>query len=114
MAVTPIKITKTVTAAGTQVQVTTDVNILPSAVYFEADAANTGVIYIGLSDVSSTDYIARLAIPSTSSSPSFALNSPAAGLGRIGSSGIQLSSLWVDSSVSGEKVHITYMYETGG
>jgi hypothetical protein len=114
MAVTPVLLVKTITTAGTQVQVTTDTDVRPAAVYFEALASNTGVIYIGDADVSSTNYMAKLGIPSTTSSPSWSLNAPAAGLGRIGATGIQLSNLWVDSSVSGEKVCITYVYETGG
>lgn len=113
MAVTPILITKTVTTAGTQVQVTTDTDIKPVSVYFEADAANTGYIYIGLSDVSSTSYLSRLTIPTSASSPSWSISSASNG-GRIGATGIQLSNLWVDSSVNGEKVHITYVYEIGG
>lgn len=112
MAVTPTLITKTVTTAGTQVQVTTDTDIKPISVYFEADAANTGVIYIGLSDVSSTSYFARLPIPSTASSPGWSISGVDAG--RSGGSAIQLSNIWVDSSVDGEKVHITYVYATGG
>ena len=114
MAVTPVLLVKTVTTAGTQVQVTTDTSIRPAAVYFETLGSNTGYIYIGDSAVSSTNYMVRLTPPSASSSPGFAFNAPAAGLGRVGSSGLQLSDLWVDSSVNGEKVNVTYMYETGG
>lgn len=112
MAITPVLVTVTVTTAGTQVQVTTDTDIKPKSVYFEADSANTGVIYIGNSTVSSTSYFARLTIPSTSSSPNWSITG--ADGGRVGSTGIQLSDIWVDSSVSGEKVHVTYIYETGG
>lgn len=112
MAVTPVLLIKTVTTAGTQVQVTTDTDIKPIAVYFEAAATNTGLIYIGDADVSSTNYMAKLAIPSTSSSPSWSLSSNQNG--RLGATGIQLSNLWVDSSVNGEKVHVTYVYPTGG
>ena len=113
MAVTPVLLVKTITTAGTQIQVTTDTDIKPVAVYFEALASNTGQIYIGDSAVSSTNYMARLPIPSTTSAPSWSLSTSAAG-GRIGGTGIQLSNLWVDSSVNGEKVLVTYVYETGG
>lgn len=112
MAVTPVLITVTVTTAGTQVQVTTDTDIKPIAVYFEALSSNTGQIYIGDSNVSSTAYFARLPIPSTSSAPSWSLTGASGG--RAGSTGIQLSNIWVDSSVNGEKVQVTYLYETGG
>ena len=112
MAVTPVLLTKTIATAGTQIQVTTDTDIRPISVYFEADAANTGVIYIGLSDVSSTSYFARLTIPSTTSAPGWSISGTDAG--RAGGSGIQLSNFWVDSSVNGEKVHVTYVYATGG
>lgn len=112
MAVTPVLLVKTVTTAGTQVQVTTDTDIKPIAVYFEALASNTGVIYIGDADVSSTNYMAKLGIPSTTSSPSWTISGVSGG--RINKTGIQLSNLWVDSSVNGEKVCITYVYEVGG
>ena len=110
MAITPVLITKTVTTAGTQVQVTTNTAIKPISVYFEADSANTGQIYIGLSDVSSTSYFARLTIPSTTSAPGWSISGTSGH--RIGGTGIQLSNFWVDSSVNGEKVHITYVYES--
>lgn len=113
MGVTPVLLTKTVTTAGTQIQVTSDTTIKPSAIYFEALASNTGVIYIGNSDVSSTSYFARLPIPSTSSSPSWSITSTAVN-GRVGGTGLQLSNFWVDSSVNGDKVQVTYIYEIGG
>lgn len=113
MAITPVLVTKTVTTAGTRVQVTADTDIKPVAVYFEALASNTGQIYIGGSNVSSSVYMARLTIPSTTSAPSWTLSSPNPG-GRIGSTGIQLSDLYVDSSVNGDKVQVTYLYATGG
>ena len=69
MSITPVLLVKTVTTAGTQIQVTTDTDIKPIAVYFEALASNTGQIYIGDADVSSTNYMARLTVPSTTSAP---------------------------------------------
>lgn len=109
MAVTPVLLTKTVTTAGTQVQVTTDADIKPSSVYFEALNTNTGDIYIGLSDVSSTVYIACI-----TAGQGFSIGSHAGANFRTGSQGIQLSDLWVDSEVNGEKVQVTYMYAVGG
>lgn len=113
MAITPTLITVTVTTAGTATQVTADTDIKPSSVYFEALGTNTGVIYIGNSSVSSTSHFARLTIPSTSSAPAWSISAAQNG-GRIGATGIQLSDFWIDSSVSGEKVLVTYIYETGG
>lgn len=113
MALVPTLITVTVTTAGTRTQVTSNTGILPTAVYFEAPAANTGQIYIGGSTVSSTSYFARLPIPSTTSAPSWGISSNA-GTGRIGGTGLQLSSFYIDSSVNGDKVLVTYIYESQG
>jgi len=113
MAVTPVLLVKTVTTAGTRVQVTTDADIKPIAVYFEPLASNTGVIYIGDSAVSSTNYMARLTIPSTTANSSWSVTGTP-GQGRLGGVGLQLSNFYVDSSVSGEKVMVTYVYNTGG
>lgn len=112
MAITPKQVTVTVTTAGTRVQVTTDTAIRPHAVYFEALSSNTGQIYIGDVLVSSTVYMARLTIPSTTSAPSWQISSPA-GAGHAGGTGIQLSNMYIDSSVNGEKVQVTYVYNTG-
>jgi len=109
-AITPIHTTKTVTTAGTEIQATSSTTIKPSSVYFEAAAANTGYIYIGLSTVTSTVYIARL-----SAGQGFTITSDALGANtRLSASGIQLSAIYIDSSVNGEKVQMTYMYNTGG
>lgn len=110
MAVTPSNSSLTNTTAGTRTQVVSDTDIKPSSVYFEALASNTGYIYVGISTVSSTVYIARL-----SAGQGFSLSADGAGgLYKAGGQGIQLSGLYVDSSVSGEKVLVTYMYPTGG
>lgn len=110
MAVTPVNASKTVTTAGTRVQIETDTDIRPSSIYFEALGTNTGYIYIGLSTVSSTVYIARLA-----AGASYVISSDGilAG-GHLGASGLQLSAFYADSSVNGEKVLVTYMYPMGG
>ena len=112
MGITPKLVTVTVTTAGTRVQVTSDTSIRPSAVYFEALSSNTGQIYIGDVTVSSTVYMARLTIPSTASAPSWQIVSPSSDH-RSGGTGIQLSNLYVDSSVNGEKVQVTYVYNVG-
>lgn len=110
MAVTPVNATTTVTTAGTRTQPITDTDYKPSSIYFEALGTNTGYIYVGLSNVSSTAYIARL-----SAGQGFAVEADGLqGNGRLGGSGLQASAFWVDASVSGEKVQVTYMYNTGG
>lgn len=108
--ITPVHATLTVTTAGTRVPVTATTTLAPSSVYFEAAGANSGYIYIGLVTVTATIYIARL-----SAGQGFSLSADGNGLGyRAGGNGIQLSALYVDSSVSAEKVQVTYMYPTGG
>jgi hypothetical protein len=114
MAVTPTLITVTVTTAGTQVQVTTDTDIRPAWIKFEALGSNTGQIYIGNLDVSSTVYFNRLPIPTTALVTEVEYRSGSNGNGRSGATGFQLSNFWIDSSVNGEKVQVTYGYETGG
>jgi hypothetical protein len=114
MAVTPVNTTITVTTAGTRVRLTSDTNIKPSAVYFEADDGNTGYIFVGTVAVASTIYMAKLGVVS-SVGQGFSLTAPGAGGGfKAGGQGIQLSDLYVDSTVNGEKVQVTYVYSTGG
>jgi hypothetical protein len=109
VAVTPINVTQTVASAATRVQVTSDTDPKPSSIYFEALGTNGGYIYIGLSNVSSTVYIARLA-----AGVGFAISADGmGGAGRIGGVGLQLSDFWVDTSNSGDKVQVTYMYPMG-
>lgn len=63
------------------------------------------IIYVGDSTVSSTKYIAAL-----SAGAGFGISTDARG--RLGGE-LQLSSLWYDSSVNGEKVQVTYLQRTG-
>ncbi len=104
MAISPKHATLTVTTAGTRVQSTTDVDYKPHSVYFEASRANTGYIYVGLVTVTNAIYFASLA-----AGEGFSLS--AEGTSR---QGIQVSNLYVDASVSGDKCQLTYMYSTGG
>lgn len=103
MAITPVILNKTVTTAGTQIQITTDTTIKPSTIIIEGTRANTGFIYVGLSDVSSTDYIASL-----DAGERLVLNSNFTGLEAGDIADFQLSDLWVDSSVNGETCQVTY------
>lgn len=106
MAVTPVQSTKTVATAGTAVQLSTNVKLFPASVYLESVA---GTIYVGLSNVSSTNYIAKLTAGQ-------GITISAAGVGvhyRSGSQGIQLSSLYIDAASNGDKCQVTYMNEQG-
>lgn len=103
MSVALVNSTVTVTTAGTRVQTTATTSILVSSVYFEALGTNTNYIYIGLSNVSSTVYIARL-----DAGHGIAFTSDNSGGVRIGGVDIQLSQLWVDGSTNGNKVQMTY------
>lgn len=104
MAISPINSTVTITTAGTRVQVSSASQPVIS-VYVEALKSNTGVIYLGVSDVSSTKYIAALA-----AGQGFGISTDARG--RLGGE-LQLSTLWADSSVNGDKLQVTYLVRTG-
>lgn len=109
MAITPVHSVGTVTTAGTAVSAFgTASTAIPTSVYFEASGANGGYIYVGLSTVSSTVYITRLA-----AGQGYELKADAP-QGRIGGTGIALSSIWLDTSNSGDTVQMTYMYPIGG
>lgn len=105
MAITPINSTKAVTTAGTRVALTANTAIKPASIYIEAKAANTGYIYVGVDTVSSTQYITRLA-----AGEGLELASP----DPSNRMGIQVSSIYIDSSVNAEGVNFSYLYPTGG
>ncbi len=110
MGITPINASVTVTTAGTRVQVNSATNILPTSIYFEANKANSGNIYIGLSDVASTKYIACLTAGS-----GFCITSDGiGGTGRLSGVGLKLNLFYADTSNSGDKVLVTYMFNQGG
>ncbi len=111
MGIKPVRATITNTTAGTRTQCTSASNYATS-IYFEAAKANTGNIYLGLSDVSSTVYISCLA-----AGEGFAVNIDGSVIragSATGGNEIQLTSFWIDSSVSGEKCQFTYMQRVGG
>jgi hypothetical protein len=116
MAITPVNASVTVTTAGTRVQVNSSAAIKPTAVYFEALGSNTGFIYVGLVSVTSTLYMAKLGVSPTSVGMGFSITAPGAGSSgfKLGGQGLQLSDFYIDSSVSGEKCLVTYVYSTGG
>lgn len=92
---------KTVTTAGTRVQVSTTDTVITSLV-IQADPTNTGKIYVGDSSVSSTQASAALA-----AGQAFTIDPDASG--RSGQEEYVLSDFWIDSSVSGEKAYISYI-----
>lgn len=104
MGIAPVNSTVTVTTAGTRVQANSS-SVLAISIYFEAPKTNTGVIYLGTSDVSATKYIAAL-----SPGQGFGLSTDARG--RIGGEA-QLNVYYVDSSINGDKVQVTYLQRTG-
>jgi hypothetical protein len=104
MAIVPVMVEKTVTTAGTRVQVSTS-TVYVSSIFCETPRGNTGYIYIGGSAVSSTVFFHEFAI----GKDTWSMTSPLAGDGRVPVNAINLSDLWIDSSVNGEKVKITYL-----
>lgn len=107
-AILPVQVTKTVTTAGTRVQVSTT-DLFVTAFYCETPRANTGYIYLGGSAVSSTVFIHEFAI----GKDVFSMASPTAGLGRVPANCFNLKDFWIDSSVNGETVKITYLLPVG-
>lgn len=92
---------KTVTTAGTRVQVSAVDTIITSLVV-QADPGNTGRIYIGDDAVSSTRAAGALV------AGQFWTISPDAS-GRGGQEEYTLSDFWLDGSTSGDKAYISYV-----
>lgn len=109
MAVTPVNVVVTTGTVGSATQVVSSANILPSSVFFEAAKANAGTIYVGVSTVSSTAYIASL-----TAGEKFQITHDAQGEGRIGGVGLQLNAIYIGSSTGTEKCMVTYMNRIGG
>ena len=91
-------------AAGTRVRLTTDTSLLAHAIFFQARAGNTGIIYIGSSTVASngTGMFAALAVPTVNLYPAWAIGS--ASFPRV----IQVSDFYVDTNVNGSDVLVAY------
>ena len=92
--------TRSVTTAGTRVQLTTAGLKVPSVV-IQALNGNTNPIFVGNDRVSSTLYLVRLAANNTVS-----LSALAAGTGVTM---VDLSTIWLDATTSGEGVNVGYM-----
>jgi hypothetical protein len=86
----------TVTTAGTQVQVSAT-PIYVDQFIVEGKRGNTGFIFVGDADVSSADYAVSLA-----SAVNHRFVAPHQ------DNKIDLSSVWIDSSVNGEIAMVTY------
>jgi hypothetical protein len=96
---------KTVTTAGTPVQISST-SIKAHSVCIQVNSANTGKIYIGTSTLVAATYVGVLKVlppPSASSYPEFVATQ------IMAQNGIDLSELWIDSSVNGESAIVSYM-----
>ena len=91
---------KTVTTAGTRVQITTTPLLGVEAIYLSAPAANTGIVFIGDSSVAAGRGV-EIAKGTT-----FTILSPKGEM-------LALESLYVDAATSGDKLNITYVQRAG-
>lgn len=106
MALTPGTLAdKTVTTAGTRVQVTT-ANLLVWCVSVQALSTNTGKIYLGDSNVSSTRCIAELPPGGACIIEGYQMYQK--GLLEL----LDISGFWIDSSANGDKVHLGYLIKS--
>jgi len=98
----PTSASKSVTTAGTRVQLSTDSSIRSGYIVIQALSTNSGKIFLGGTTVSSSNGL------TLSASASVTLNAEAIkGGARI----YRLSDFYIDSSVNGEGVNITYFLE---
>jgi hypothetical protein len=102
MILAPKVLSKTVATAGTREQLTT-ANLRVASVVIQASPSNTGIVYVGDNQVSSSVGIALNA----NSSITFSNDD----LGE-GDAKIALNKIWVDVSVGGEGVSILYLERT--
>lgn len=112
MGVKPIIATVTVATAGTRVQVIA-ANTYVTSVYFEAlgTAANTGFIYIGDSSVTSSKYASAV---TTGAGFSMSIGGiPQKPSDGNGGPEINLNTIYVDASTSGNKVNVSYFTRVG-
>jgi hypothetical protein len=91
---------------------TTGVSIAPSgqlcaSVYIEADSNNTGAVYVGDSNISTTRFMTNV-----SAQGGIWIN--AGYPSRPDATNLQLSGIYVAGSVAGQLVHVTYLERLGG
>lgn len=91
---------KAVTAAGTRERLTSSEMDAP-AVMIQAESTNTGKIYVGDNQVSSTSYGADLA-----ASDSVTFRAEDLGMANVK---ISLDDIWLDTSVSTDGVSVIYL-----
>lgn len=91
---------KSVTTAGTRVQITS-IQLYVYSVIIQALGSNTGKIYVGDSNVSSTQCYAELPAYGTTTLDGWNKEKGTMEL-------LDLSKIYIDSSVNGEGVHIGY------
>lgn len=97
----------TVATNGTRVQLTAT-PIYARSVYFEADAANSGKIYLGDALVSSTVYSRML--NGSGVDRDWAMEGDSQdGSGGSHRNTIDLSTIWVDASAAAQVVHYSYL-----
>lgn len=89
---------KTVSSAGKRVRLT-DSDIRVSSVSIVAERSNTGYIYVGNDQVSSTNYGAEL-----TSYDSYNISSEESGWANLP---ISLKDIWIDSSVDADGVSVS-------
>ena len=104
MDVTPKSFVKTIATAGTREQLTTT-NMKVLNVTFQAELFNTGIIYIGDNQVSSSNYAYGLV-----AGDSVSLDALILGLAPIF---ISLNEIWIDTSSDGDKLVVSMLQRSG-
>lgn len=97
---------KTVTTAGTRVQLVTDGSVYTPMVMIQADPANTGNAFVGDSGVSSSVFGAVLG-----AGQSISLEAVLFGSKGGDTAEIDLGTVYVDASVNGSKVSVVYLVD---
>jgi len=98
MHVTPKSFVRSVANAGSRVQLTT-IDLKVISVTFQAELFNTGIIYVGDNQVSSSNYAYGLVAGDSVSLDAFHLGS--------GPVLISLNEIWVDASSSGDDLIVS-------
>jgi len=107
----------TITVGTTAVQATSTAGQLVASVYIEADSGNTGTIYVGDSNVSTTRYMGALTVVGSGTAQGTNIKGmwiTAPMPERAGASSLQLGSIYFVASAASQKVHVTYLDRMGG
>ena len=92
---------KAVASAGTQEALSAS-TIWAKTIMIQAESSNTGIIYIGDSSVSSSDYAVELAAGN-----SVSIEAPPIGPGQVEE--LDLADIYIDASVSTDGVSVGYL-----